>query len=142
MTAGERAMRLRVLEDAKRDDEIRKVVDAELRRQAEEEARRQAEEETQRAAEQAKAAAEQRANMAAAPADGAAESVVPMPIPAGRPGKAAGKAAPEPVLAQVIRRHRPGMASRKPRKIRPVHVAVQINVARANTAKHANTTGS
>ncbi|MGH6931031.1 MAG: translation initiation factor IF-2 [Dongiaceae bacterium] len=100
LTAGERAMRLRVLEDAKRDEEIRKVVDAELRRQAEEEARRQAEEKTQRAAEQANVEAEQRANMAAAPADGAAESVVPMPIPAGRPGKAAGKAAPEPVVTE------------------------------------------
>src|SRR5262245_50594892 len=68
LTAGERAARVRALEDAKRDEELRKAMDAEIKRQAEEEARRLAEEEAARAAEEqarAEAAAKEVSSAAA-----------------------------------------------------------------------------
>jgi translation initiation factor IF-2 len=70
LTAGERAARLRALEDAKRDEEQRRVLDDELRKQAEEEARRLEEEEIQRreAEDRARAEAETRKPDDGAPA--------------------------------------------------------------------------
>src|SRR4029450_9362192 len=58
LTAGERAARLRALEDAQKHEELRKALDAELRRQAEEESLRQAEEEARRQQEEERAKAE------------------------------------------------------------------------------------
>jgi translation initiation factor IF-2 len=103
LTAGERAARLRALEDAKRDEEQRRALDAELQKQAEEEARRRQEEEARRKEEEerAKAEAEMRAKaIEAAPAaeqpadaaDVATKSATATPL---RPGKAAAKAVEE-----------------------------------------------
>ena len=70
LTAGERAARLRALEDAKRDEEQRRVLDAELQKQAEEEAKRQQEQDALRQEEERlKAEAEARAKLTEAPAD-------------------------------------------------------------------------
>src|SRR5215831_2910886 len=60
LTAGERAARLRALEDAHRHEELRRALDAELRRQAEEEARRKEEEARREEEARAKAEAEAR----------------------------------------------------------------------------------
>src|SRR4029450_6580193 len=63
LTAGERAGRVRALEDAQKHEELRKALDAELRRQAEEDSLRQAAEEEvrrQQQEERAKAEAESR----------------------------------------------------------------------------------
>src|SRR5215471_21841702 len=74
LTVGERAARLRALEDARHHEELRRAMDAELRRQAEEESRRQAEEEEARRQEEerAKAEADARAKLTetTAPTDG------------------------------------------------------------------------
>jgi len=59
LTEGERAARLRALQDAVQDDERRRVEEVEAQRLAEEEAKRAAEEEKQRAEEEAKKAAEE-----------------------------------------------------------------------------------
>jgi len=93
LTAVERAARLRALEDAKRDEEQRRAIDAELQKQAEEEARRQQEEALRKEEERVKAEAEVRttsteaapANDVAQPADGAAAKPA-TGVPA-RPGK-------------------------------------------------------
>src|SRR5215510_7773480 len=66
LTAGERAARLRALEDAQKHEELRKALDAELRRQAEEESLRQAAEEEarrQQEEERAKVEAEARTKL-------------------------------------------------------------------------------
>jgi len=55
LTEGERAARLRALQDAAHDDELRKVAEAEAARKAEEEAERQAEEEAKRKQEEEEA---------------------------------------------------------------------------------------
>ena len=109
LTVGERAARLRALEDAQRHEELRRAMDAELRRQAEEESRRQAEEEEARRQEEerAKAEAEARAKLteATAPTDGkdataeAGAAAKPATATAARPGKAA-KAVEETVVAE------------------------------------------
>jgi translation initiation factor IF-2 len=101
LTAGERAARVRALEDAKRDEELRRAMDAEIKRQ-EEEARRLAEEEAARAAEE-QARAEAAAKAAAGPGTpGVAEEAKPAvtPATAARPGKAAAKAAVEVVVEE------------------------------------------
>src|SRR5262249_36473177 len=100
LTAGERAARLRALEDAQKHEELRKALDAELRRQAEEESLRQAEEEARRQEEeaQAKAEAEARAKQTeAVPGADGKEATVEAPAAAAKPATAAqakpGKAA-------------------------------------------------
>jgi translation initiation factor IF-2 len=105
LTAGERAARLRALEDAQRHEELRKALDAELRRQAEEESLRQAAEEEarrQQEEERAKVEADARVNLnETAPTDGkeaateAATSAIPTTTASARPGKAALKAVEE-----------------------------------------------
>jgi translation initiation factor IF-2 len=109
LTVGERAARLRALEDAQRHEELRRAMDAELRRQAEEESRRQAEEEEARRQEEerAKAEADARAKLTepTAPTDGkdataeAAAAAKPATATVARPGKAA-KAVEETVVAE------------------------------------------
>ncbi len=105
LTAGERAARLRALEDAQRHEELRRALDAELRRQAEEESLRQAAEEEarrQQEEERARGEADARAKLTEiAPTDSkgaAAEAAAPVAKPAtaaARPGKAAPKAVEE-----------------------------------------------
>ncbi len=62
LTAAERSARLRALEDAKRDEELRRALDAEMRRQAEEDERQRA------AAEEARRQEEERSKASASPA--------------------------------------------------------------------------
>jgi translation initiation factor IF-2 len=100
LTAGERAMRLRVLEDAKRDEELRRVMDAELRRQEEEDAKRRAEEEARRASEQARIDAELKAKAATMPGQADSETAPATPGAVARPGKSVGKAGAEPVVSE------------------------------------------
>jgi len=97
LTATERSARVRALEDAKRDEELRRALDAEMRRQAEEDERlRQAEEEIRRqeAEKQAKAEVQQaptaapEANTAAAPAQ-TEPTTASTPTAGARPGKPA-----------------------------------------------------
>jgi len=105
LTAGERAARLRALEDAQRHEELRKALDAELRRQAEEESLRQAAEEEarrQQEEERAKVEADSGKPAETAPADGkgaAAEAASPATTPAAtalaRSGKATAKTVEE-----------------------------------------------
>jgi translation initiation factor IF-2 len=104
LTAGERAARVRALEDAKRDEELRKAMDAEIKRQAEEEARRLAEEEAARAAEE-QARAEAAAKVAAttpsaAPAAEEGKPAVTTPATTARPGKAGARAAVVEVVVE------------------------------------------
>ncbi|MGH6962159.1 MAG: translation initiation factor IF-2 associated domain-containing protein, partial [Dongiaceae bacterium] len=104
LTAGERAARLRALEDAQKHEELRKALDAELRRQAEEESLRQAAEEEarrQQEEERARLEADARSQQTEiAPSDGkdaAAEAAAAKPAttaPA-KSGKAALKAVEE-----------------------------------------------
>jgi translation initiation factor IF-2 len=116
LTAGERAARLRALEDAKRDEEQRRALDAELLKQAEEEARRRAEEEArhkQEEEERAKAEADARAmTPEAAPAETAAEVVVKpiptTPVKAGKPATKAEEVAAEDEEEVPARVKRPG----------------------------------
>src|SRR6185295_2279526 len=105
LTAGERAARLRALEDAQRHEELRKALDAELRRQAEEESLRQAaEEEARRQQEEERAKAEaERSKQGESPAadgkDATAEAATSAAAPAtsalARTGKAALKTVEE-----------------------------------------------
>src|SRR5262245_13646023 len=102
LTAGERAARLRALEDAQKHEELRKALDAELRRQAEEESLRQAAEEEarrQQEEERAKGEAEARSKQAETPPgdgkDAAAEAAAAPATAAARPGKAALKTVEE-----------------------------------------------
>src|SRR5262245_20843336 len=106
LTAGERAARLRALEDAQKHEELRKALDAELRKQAEEESLRQAAEEEARRRqeeERAKAEAEARSKQGETPAadgkDAAAEAATSAAAPAtatpARTGKAALKTVEE-----------------------------------------------
>jgi translation initiation factor IF-2 len=103
LTAGERAARLRALEDAKRDEEQRRVLDAELQKQAEEEAKRQQEQDALRKEEERlQAEADARAKLTEAapvdtagqPADAAAPAAKPAVGAPPRPGKT-GKAVEE-----------------------------------------------
>jgi translation initiation factor IF-2 len=109
LTAGERAARLRALEDAKRDEDLRRAMDAELRRQAEEESLRQAaEEEARRQQEEERARLEADARPVLAetvPTDGkdaAAEAAtaVAKPATAARAGKAAPKTVEEMAVTE------------------------------------------
>jgi translation initiation factor IF-2 len=120
LTAGERAARLRALEDAKRDEEQRRALDAELQKQAEEEARRQ-EEETRRKEEEerAKVEAETRAKLSDAapvdvgeqPADTADASAKPAAAAPARPGKTTAKTV-EDVAAVEDEEETPARAKR------------------------------
>jgi len=109
LTAGERAARMRALEDARRDEEQRRAIEAELRQKAEEEAQRlAAEEEIRRREETARARMEaearaSRGEPALGPGD---EQTVVTPeekaaaAAALRPGKAAIKAVEELAVAE------------------------------------------
>ena len=108
LTAGERAARLRALEDAKRDEEQRRAIDAELQQKAEEEARQRAAEEEarrQEEAERARLEAEERAD-AGTPAPQTQEGPVdategaPKAAQAARPGKTTAKAVEEIAVAE------------------------------------------
>jgi translation initiation factor IF-2 len=93
LTAGERATRLKVLEEARRDDELRRQQEAEeARRRAEEEARLAAEEEARRQAAEARGEnyppappAEPEAAPAPATAAAPAEAEAEAPAPAAKP---------------------------------------------------------
>ncbi len=121
LTAGERAARLRALEDAKRDEEQRRALDAELQKQAEEEARRQQEEEARRREEEesAKIEAEARAKLTEAapadaveqPTDAAAAAAKPSAAVSARPGKVAAKAV-EDIAAAEDEEEAPARAKR------------------------------
>ena len=121
LTAGERAARLRALEDAKRDEEQRRALDAELQKQAEEEARRRQEEEARRKEEEehAKAEAEARAKVtdeapavaAEQPADAGDTAAKPAAAAAARPGKAAARAV-EDIAAVEEEEETPARAKR------------------------------
>ena len=109
LTAGERAARLRALEDAKRDEDLRRAMDAELRRQAEEESLRQAAEEEarrQQEEERARVEADARPVLAeTAPTDGKeaateAATAVAKPATAARAGKAAPKTVEEMAVTE------------------------------------------
>ena len=107
LTAGERAARLRALEDAKRDEDLRRAMDAELRRQAEEESLRQAAEEEarrQQEEERARVEADARPVLAeTAPTDGK-EAAAEAATSAAKPATAAraGKAAPKTVEEMAV----------------------------------------
>jgi len=94
LTASERSARLRALEDAKRDEELRRALDAEMRRQAEEDERqRLAEEEARRQLQEELAKTEAPATTATATETGAATqppaaTTATTPVPSARPGKA------------------------------------------------------
>src|SRR5882672_9332028 len=128
LTAGERAARLRALEDAQRHEELRKALDAELRRQAEEESLRQAvEEEAQRQQEEERAKVEADSGMPAdtAPADGkgaAAEAASSLATPAttapARPGHATAKT-PAEMAATEEDEDGPARAKRPGGKLSP-----------------------
>ncbi|HTO80679.1 MAG TPA: translation initiation factor IF-2 [Methylomirabilota bacterium] len=122
LTPAERSARLRALEDARRDEEYRRALDAELRRQAEEderqraaaEALRQEEEASKVAAEVVQARAPDSAEVAVpppgkdGPADGAATDAT---TPAARPGKGAAKPVEEMVPDEEdspVKAKRPG----------------------------------
>ncbi len=112
LTAGERATRLRALEDARRDEELRRAMDAEIRRQAEEEALLRAEEDARRAETQAKETTGPRARGIDEPAPLEMPSATDAAV-APRPGKPAGKHAVEtPVVEEddetPARAKRPG----------------------------------
>src|SRR4029453_11950710 len=110
LTAGERAARLRALEDAQKHEELRKALDAELRRQAEEESLRQAEEEARRQQEEerAKAEADARGKLGETPpadgkdtaAEAAASTATPATTAPGRTGKAALKTVEEMAVTE------------------------------------------
>jgi translation initiation factor IF-2 len=125
LTAGERAARLRALEDAKRDEEQRRVLDDELRKQAEEEARRLEEEEIQRreAEDRARAEAETRKPDDGAPAEASTEAAVPSDKPAAavpaRPGKAGAKPVGEMAVVEEEEEDAPARAKRPGGKLSP-----------------------
>jgi len=83
LTAGEKATRLKALEEAKRDDELRRVQEAEeARKRAEEEAERAAAEEAKRKAAEARGEAYQPKPEAPAPVEVEAPAVKPKAEPA------------------------------------------------------------
>src|SRR5262249_50265085 len=96
LTAAERSARLRALEDAKRDEELRRALDAEMRRQAEEDERQRAAEEEARRQEE-----ERSKSAAAAPAVAPAVSATgavdpPQPEAAGAQARASPGAVARP----------------------------------------------
>ncbi|MDX1485388.1 MAG: IF-2-associated domain-containing protein, partial [Alphaproteobacteria bacterium] len=102
LTSGEVALRARVLEDAKRDEERRKIEEEERAVREAEEAERRAKEEAERAAheaEEAKKRAEEEAQ-AAASAPSPAEVPVPEPEAPAKPARGKGKAAPEEAVEE------------------------------------------
>ncbi|MGE0119799.1 MAG: translation initiation factor IF-2 [Dongiaceae bacterium] len=119
LTAGERAARLRALEDAKRDEEQRRVLDDELRKQAEEEARRLEEEEIRRKEAEDRARAEAEAQVrpdGAAPVEAVAGVAVPSDKPAGvvpaKPGKVGTKPVDELAVVEEEEEDAPARAKR------------------------------
>jgi len=83
LTAGEKATRLKALEEAKRDDEIRRIQEAEeARKRAEEEAERAAAEEAKRKAAEARGEAYQPKPEPAAPVEAEAPAAKPKAEPA------------------------------------------------------------
>jgi translation initiation factor IF-2 len=150
LTAGERAARLRALEDARRDEEQRRALDAELQKQAEEEAKRRQEEEARRKEEEARAKVEAEARakqIDAAPAaeqtaDAADGAVKPATAVPARPGKTAAKpveevAAVEDEEETPARAKRPGgkLSTAKPvtavRRGEPRRRAGKITIVQA-----------
>ncbi|HEX7006391.1 MAG TPA: translation initiation factor IF-2, partial [Alphaproteobacteria bacterium] len=98
LTAGERATRLRALEDAKREEELRRQAEAEARQRAAEQARREAEERARREAEEAARQVEQAAAQPAAAEPEPAAPAEPEPAPAAQaPAAPAAKPQAKPV---------------------------------------------
>jgi translation initiation factor IF-2 len=111
LTAGERAARQRALEDARRDEEVRRAAELEAQRHAAEQAAAAAAAEESRRREQAAAAAAEAAT--AAPEPAAAEA--PPAVPAAAP------AAPAETDAEQARPKRPGtpVVAPRPTLVRP-----------------------
>jgi translation initiation factor IF-2 len=148
LTAGERAARARALEDAKRDEEQRRILDDELRKQAEVEARRQ-EEEARRRDEEGRATSEAEAHARLADtapvettAEAAASIAAQVPAAAPKVGKAGGKAIEEMAVVEdeedaPARAKRPGgkLSTAKPvaavRRGEPRRRATKMTIVQA-----------
>src|SRR5690606_35772979 len=101
LTAGERATRLRALEDAKGEEERRRQAEAEARQRAAEQARREAEERARREAEEAARQAEQEAAQPAAAEPEPAAPAEPEPAPAAQAPAAPAAPAAKPQAKPV-----------------------------------------
>ena len=123
LTAGERATRLRALEDAKREEDLRRQAEAEARQRAAEQARREAEERARREAEEAARQAEQAAAQPAAAEPEPAAPAEPEPAPAAQaPAAPAAKPQAKPAETAEEEEEAPSRARRpggRPAPARP-----------------------